>query len=71
VETINIPLNFTSIIHMPSVDLPEIFRGMNALGEKLDVEIPRPSASDLIFRCVGDFAEQETISFRELLRIPP
>jgi proliferating cell nuclear antigen len=61
VEVINIPsLNFTSIIHMPSVDLQKIFRDMNALGEKLDVEITS-SASDLIFRCVGDFAEQETI----------
>lgn len=61
VEVINIPsLNFTSIIHMPSIDIQKIFRDMNALGEKLDVEITS-SASDLIFRCVGDFAEQETI----------
>jgi proliferating cell nuclear antigen len=61
VEEINIPaLNFTSIIHMPSIDLQKICRDMNALGEKLDVEITS-SASDLIFRCIGDFAEQETI----------
>jgi proliferating cell nuclear antigen len=33
---------------------------MNALGEKLDVEITS-SSSDLIFKCIGDFAEQETI----------
>jgi proliferating cell nuclear antigen len=33
---------------------------MNALGEKLDVEITS-SGSDLIFKCIGDFAEQETI----------
>jgi proliferating cell nuclear antigen len=33
---------------------------MNALGEKLDVEVTS-SGSDLIFKCVGDFAEQETI----------
>jgi len=33
---------------------------MNALGEKLDVEITS-SGSDLIFKCMGDFAEQETI----------
>jgi proliferating cell nuclear antigen len=33
---------------------------MNALGEKLDVEITS-SGSDLIFKCFGDFAEQETI----------
>jgi proliferating cell nuclear antigen len=33
---------------------------MNQLGEKLDVEITS-SGTDLIFRCEGDFAEQETI----------
>ena len=33
---------------------------MNALGEKLDVELTS-SGTDLIFRCMGDFAEQETI----------
>ena len=61
VEDIQIPnLNFTSIIHMPSIDLQKICRDMNALGEKLDVEITS-SGSDLIFKCIGDFAEQETI----------
>ena len=61
VEDISIPsLNFTSIIHMPSLDLQKICRDMNALGEKLDVEVTS-SGSDLIFKCVGDFAEQETI----------
>jgi proliferating cell nuclear antigen len=61
VEDIQIPsLNFTSIIHMPSLDLQKICRDMNALGEKLDVEITS-SGSDLIFKCMGDFAEQETI----------
>ncbi len=33
---------------------------MNTLGEKLEVEITS-SGPDLIFRCEGDFAEQETI----------
>jgi proliferating cell nuclear antigen len=61
VDEIKIPsLNFTNIIHMPSVDLQKICRDMNTLGEKLDVEITS-SGSDLVFRCVGDFAEQETI----------
>jgi proliferating cell nuclear antigen len=61
VEDIQIPaLNFTSIIHMPSADLQKICRDMNALGEKLDVEITS-SSTDLIFRCMGDFAEQETV----------
>ena len=61
VEEIQIPaLNFTSIIHMPSTDLQKICRDMNALGEKLDVEITS-SGVDLIFKCIGDFAEQETV----------
>lgn len=61
VDEIQIPnLTFSSIIHMPSVDLQKICRDMNALGEKLDIEITS-SGSDLVFRCEGDFAEQETI----------
>ena len=61
VEINQIPsLNFTSIIHMPSTDIQKICRYMNALGDKLDVEITS-SGSDLIFRCTGEFAEQETI----------
>ncbi len=61
VEDITIPnLNFTNVVQLPSTDLQKICRDMNALGEKLDVEITS-SGSDLIFKCVGDFAEQETI----------
>ena len=61
VDEIQIPsLNFTNIIHMPSLDLQKICRDMNTLGEKLDVEITS-SGSDLVFRCIGDFAEQETV----------
>lgn len=61
IEDIKIPsISFTSIIHMPSIDLQKHCRDMNALGEKLDVEITS-MGSDLIFRCIGDFAEQETI----------
>ena len=61
VEDIQIPnLNFPSIIHLPSADIQKICRDMNALGEKLDVEITS-SGTDLIFKCMGDFAEQETI----------
>lgn len=61
VEEIQIPsLNFTSIIHMPSTDLQKICRDMNALGEKLDVEITS-SGTDLLFKCMGEYAEQETI----------
>jgi proliferating cell nuclear antigen len=61
VDDIKVPaITFSNIIYMPSIDLQKICRDMNALGEKLDVEITS-SGSDLIFRCEGDFAEQETI----------
>ncbi len=53
-------INFVNSVYMPSLDLQKICRDMNALGEKLDVEITS-SGSDLIFRCEGDFAELETV----------
>jgi proliferating cell nuclear antigen len=59
VEDISIPsLNFTSIIHMHSADFQKICRDMNVLGEKMEIT---SSGTNLIFRCVGDFAEQETV----------
>lgn len=59
VEDISIPsLNFTSIIHMHSADFQKICRDMNVLGEKMEVT---SSGTNLIFRCIGDFAEQETV----------
>ena len=61
VDEIQIPkMDFNNVIHMPSLDLQKICRDMNALGEKLHVEITS-SGSDLVFRCEGDFAEQETV----------
>lgn len=61
VEEFPIPnLSFTSIIHMPSVDFQKICRDMNGLGDGERVEITS-SGSDLIFKCLGDFAEQETM----------
>jgi len=61
VDEISIPnLNFSNVIHMQSLDLQKICRDMNALGEKLDMDITS-SGPDLIFRCEGDFAEQETV----------
>lgn len=61
VEDLTIPsLSFTSIIHLPSSDFQKICRDMNGLGDGEKVEITS-SGSDLIFKCLGDFAEQETI----------
>lgn len=61
VEEITIPnLSFTSIIHMPSSDFQKICRDMNGLGDGEKVEITS-SGADLMFKCLGDFAEQETV----------
>jgi proliferating cell nuclear antigen len=45
---------------MPSTDFQKICRDMNGLGDGEKVEITS-SGSDLIFKCLGDFAEQETM----------
>ena len=60
VENIQIPndIKFTSTIHMPSADFQKICRDFNALAEKLEIT---SSKSDLIFRCVGDFVDGETV----------
>jgi proliferating cell nuclear antigen len=59
VENIEFPnISFTSIIHMPSLNFQKICRDMNMLGEKMEIT---SSGSNLIFRCMGDFAEQETV----------
>ena len=70
VEQLQIPtLTFTSIIHMPSADFQKICRDMNGLGDGEKVEITS-SGNDLIFKCVGGFADQETsISENTGLRI--
>jgi proliferating cell nuclear antigen len=62
VEDIQIPsLNFTTIAYMPSNDFQKICRDMNSLGEKVEIT---SSSGDLIFKCLGEFAEQE-IMIRE------
>jgi proliferating cell nuclear antigen len=59
IENIEFPnISFTSIIHMPSADFQKICRDFNALAEKLEIT---SSNSDLIFRCVGDFVDGETV----------
>jgi proliferating cell nuclear antigen len=59
VENIEFPnISFTSIIHMPSVDFQKICRDFNVVAEKLEITC---SNSDLIFRCVGDFVDGESV----------
>jgi proliferating cell nuclear antigen len=53
-------LSFSSIIHMPSADFQKICRDMNSLGDGEKVEITS-SGGELVFKCLGDFAQQETI----------
>jgi proliferating cell nuclear antigen len=61
IDEISIPnLNFSNTIMLQSTELMKICRDMNALGDKLEVEIIS-SGTDLVFRCEGDFAEQETV----------
>ena len=59
VEKIEFPnMTFTSIIHMPSADFQKICRDFHALAEKLEIT---SSNTDLIFRCMGDFVDGETV----------
>ena len=59
VDNIEMPnITFTSIIHMPSTDFQKICRDFNLLAEKIEIT---SSNNDLIFRCVGDFVDGETI----------
>jgi proliferating cell nuclear antigen len=52
------PVTFSSIITMPSTDFQKIIRDMHTLGEVVEIQ---SAAQELIFRCKGDYAEQETV----------
>lgn len=52
------PVQFPSIITMPAVDFQKIVRDMHGLGEKVEIQ---SAAHELVFRCNGDYAEQETV----------
>lgn len=52
------PVTFSSITTMPSVDFQKIIRDMNTLGEIVEIQ---SASQELVFRCKGDYAEQETI----------
>lgn len=49
---------FTTIINMPSADFQKICRDFNQLAEKLEIT---SSGTDLVFRCIGDFVDGETV----------
>jgi len=52
------PVQFPSIITMPSTDFQKIVRDMHTLGEVVEMQ---SASQELVFRCKGDYAEQETI----------
>jgi proliferating cell nuclear antigen len=52
------PVQFSSIITMPSTDFQKIIRDMHTLGEVVEIQ---SASQELVFRCKGDYAEQETI----------
>ncbi len=59
VENIEFPnISFTSIINMPSADFQKICRDFNVLAEYMEIT---SSNNDLIFRCIGDFVDGETV----------
>ena len=59
VRPIAIPaVQFQSIITMPSTDFQKIIRDMHSLGEVVEIQ---SASQELVFRCKGDYAEQETI----------
>lgn len=63
VENIELPnITFTTVINMPSTDFQKICRDFNALAEKLEIT---SSNTNLIFRCIGDFVDGETIILSE------
>ena len=52
------PVLFPAIITMPSLDFQKIVRDMSTLGETVEIT---SASNQLILKCRGDFAEQETI----------
>ena len=52
------PVDFPTIITMPSIDLQKIIRDMHNLAENIEV---RYVENQLRFSCKGDFVKQETV----------
>jgi proliferating cell nuclear antigen len=59
VRRIPIPdVEFSSVLTMSSTDFQKIIRDMHTLGEVVEIQ---SSPEELVFRCKGDYAEQETV----------
>lgn len=58
IDSIEIPQTmYPGIIKIDSTDFQKIIRDMHSLGETVDIQ---STYEELVFRCKGDFAEQET-----------
>jgi proliferating cell nuclear antigen len=58
INPIAIPAEDLNVITMPSSDFQKIIRDMHTLGETVEIQ---SASTELVFRCKGDFAEQETV----------
>ena len=59
IENIEMPnISFSTTINMPSSDFQKICRDFNAIADKIEIT---SSKSDLIFRCIGDYVDGETM----------
>jgi proliferating cell nuclear antigen len=52
------PVQFSSVFSMSSTDFQKIIRDMHTLGEVVEIQ---SASHELVFRCKGDFVEQETV----------
>jgi len=59
VEHVSIPpIDYTSVLTMPSSEFQKIIRDMRTIGDEVEIQ---SASSELSFKCKGEFAEQETI----------
>jgi len=58
VQSIIPPVSFVNMVTILSSDFQKIIRDLNTFGEEVEIQFTK---DELVFRCKGDFAEQETI----------
>ena len=51
------PVEFSSVINMPSSDFQKIIRDMSCISDKIEI---KSVANEIIFKCIGQFASSET-----------
>ena len=60
-EELDVPnVKFSSVINLPSADFQKIIRDLSCISDKIEIKsIATAEGSELIFRCVGGFAQAE------------